>query len=342
MNKTFIIAEGGVNHNGSIETAFKLVDSAFHAGADAIKFQTYKSELIASKFAERATYQKNNMPGGTESQLEMIKRYELKIEDFVKIKNYCDNKGILFLTTTADEQSTQQIEHLIPAFKIGSADLTNIPFLKYLASKNKPVILSTGMANLGEIEEAVNLFDRKRNNEKLLFPPITLLHCTTNYPCPFEEVNLNAMLTLKKTFNLPVGYSDHTQGIEVPIAAAALGASVIEKHFTLDKNMEGPDHKASLEPTELKNMVVAIRNIENSMGTGLKHPNKSETEIINVARKSVVALKDIAAGTILSTKMLSVKRPGNGIKPADIEKIVGLKINKSKKEDETIFWSDFK
>ena len=262
MSKTFIIAEGGVNHNGSIETAFKLVDSAFEAGVDAIKFQTYKSELITSKFAERAAYQKNNMSSRTESQLEMIKRFELKIEDFVKIKNYCDDKGILFLTTTADEQSTKQIEDLIPVFKIGSADLTNIPFLKYIASRNKPVILSSGMANLGEIENALTLFDRKRVEKKIFFPPITLLHCTTNYPCPFEEVNLNAILTIKKAFDLPVGYSDHTLGIEVPIAAVALGASLIEKHFTLDKNMEGPDHKASLEPAELKNMVRAIRNIE--------------------------------------------------------------------------------
>lgn len=342
MNKIFIIAEAGVNHNGKIDLAYTLIDEAVKSGVNAIKFQTFKSEAIASKFSERAKYQKNNMSQYTESQLEMIKRYELSYPNFIDLKKYCDKKGILFLTSTADFESTDFIENYIPAFKVSSADLTNIPFLKYLANKNKPVILSTGMGNLSEIEKAVSIFNKTKNEHKNFFPPITLLHCTTNYPCAFNEVNLNAMSTLRNSFHLPVGYSDHSLGIEIPIAAAALGATIIEKHFTLDKLMEGPDHSCSLEPDELKRMVNSIRNIEEALGNGIKMPNQSEREIMNIARKSLVVNKNVLSGEKISAEMVSIKRPGTGIVPEDLEKIIGLTINKNKLQDETIYWEDFK
>lgn len=256
--KTIIIAEAGVNHNGKIELAFQLIDAAVEAGVDAVKFQTFKTELLVNKTAERASYQKQNMPHRQESQQEMIRKLELSYESFQKLKKYCDKKGILFLTTTYEIPSTERIFKLVPAFKVGSSDLTNIPFLQYLALKNKPIILSTGMSTLSMVERAISTLQNNVVKTKSIFPPLTLLHCTTNYPCPYNEVNLRAMVTLREAFKLPVGYSDHTLGIEVPVAAVALGASMIEKHFTLDRTMEGPDHKASLEPSELKAMVGAF------------------------------------------------------------------------------------
>ena len=335
-NQTLIIAEAGVNHNGKIELAYKLIDAAVEAKADAVKFQTFKSELITSSEAGRADYQKKNMPDKNETQLKMLKRLELNFESFVKIKRYCDNKGILFLSTTADLPSTNFIETLVPIFKVGSSDLTNYPFLRNLASRRKPIILSTGMSNLNEIVKAVDIILENQLKCETSFSSLSLLHCTINYPCPFDEVNLTAMLTLKEAFKLPVGYSDHTLGIEVPAAAVAMGATIIEKHFTLDKNMEGPDHKASLEPEELKKMVKAIRNIEEALGDGMKKPNKSEIGIMKVARKSIVASKDIKKAEIFSEDNITVKRPGMGISPMRWEEVIGKEASRDFSEDELI------
>jgi len=336
-NKCFIIAEAGVNHNGNIELAKKLIDVAVEAHADAVKFQTFKAEKTIAAETPRATYQMQNMPEENENQLEMVKRLELKFEDFRILKEYCNSKGIMFLSTPFDFESVDILEPLVPLYKIASGEIINIPLLKHIASKGKPIILSTGMATLGEIEEAIEAIDE-------INPSISkiLLHCTTNYPTPFEEVNLRAMLTLKEAFKLPVGYSDHTLGIEVPVAAVALGAKVIEKHFTLDRNLPGPDHKASLEPDELKAMVIAIRNVEKALGDGIKRPNRSELEIMKVARKCLVAGRDIEKGEILKEKDIEIKRAGEGIQPKFKDIIVDMKINKSIKRDEPFSWSHFK
>jgi len=298
--RVFIIAEAGVNHNGSLDLAYQLIDVAKDAGADAVKFQTFKAENVVSKLADKAEYQKKTT-GSDKSQLEMIKKLEISFEDFIKLKKYCDKKGIMFLSTPFDHQSIDFLHDLIDIYKIPSGEIINYPYLKHIASKNKPIIMSTGMANLGEVEEAINTIKKINSKAK-----ISLLHCTTNYPTPYEEVNLKAMQTLAAAFKLPVGYSDHTLGIEVPIAAVAMGAKIIEKHFTLDKNLSGPDHKASLEPGELKEMVKAIRNIEKSLGDGIKKPNKSEIEIMKVARKSIVASKNIKKGEIFAKTNISV------------------------------------
>lgn len=336
-NKCLIIAEAGVNHNGNIELAKKLIDVATEAHADAVKFQTFKAEKTIAAETPRATYQMQNMPDENENQLEMVKKLELKFEDFKILKEYCNSKGIMFLSTPFDFESVDILEPLVPLYKIASGEIINIPLLKHIASKGKPIILSTGMATLGEIEEAIEAIDE-------INPSISkiLLHCTTNYPTPYEEVNLRAMLTLKEAFKLPVGYSDHTLGIEVPVAAVALGAKVIEKHFTLDRNLPGPDHKASLEPDELKAMVTAIRNIEKALGDGIKRPNRSELEIMKVARKSLVAGRDIEKGEILKEKDIEIKRAGEGIQPKFKDIIVDMKINKSIKRDEPFSWSHFK
>ncbi len=336
-NNCFIIAEAGVNHNGDIKLAKKLIDAAVYAQADAVKFQTFRAEKTITTKTPRATYQKNNMPEITETQLEMVKKLELKFDDFKILKEYCDNKGIMFLSTPFDFESVDILEPLVPMYKIASSEIVNIPFLKYIASKRKPMIISTGMSTLGEIEEAINAIDSVDSAINK-----TLLHCTTNYPTLFEEVNLNAMLTLKEAFKLPVGYSDHTLGIEIPISAVALGAKVIEKHFTLDRNLPGPDHKASLEPNELKAMVKAIRNVEMAMGNGIKKPNKSEIEIMKVARKCLVAGRDIEKGRILKEEDIEIKRAGIGIQPKFKDIIVGMKINKSIKRDEPFNWLYFK
>ena len=349
-DKCFIIAEAGVNHNGSLELAYKLVDVAVKAGVDAVKFQTFKTENVVSKNAEKADYQKKTMGTG-ESQFEMIKKLELPFEDFKKIKKYCDKKGIIFLSTPFDYESADFLESLVPLYKIGSGEITNLPFLEYIAEKGKPIILSTGMSTLGEVEEAIttiinvnpSFFDTSHLSPLTSHAsPLTLLHCISNYPAEYEDVNLKAMLTLKEAFKLPVGYSDHTLGIEVPIAAVAMGTTIIEKHFTLDKNLSGPDHRASLEPDELKAMVKAIRNVEKSLGDGIKRPTQSELQVMKVVRRSLVAKKDIRAGETVKESDMLVKRPATGIPPKFKEIVIGMKPTRSIKKDELFNWEDFK
>jgi N,N'-diacetyllegionaminate synthase len=332
--KVFIIAEAGVNHNGSIELAKKLVDVAKNADADAVKFQTFKSSKVISKKATMAEYQKQNI-GKETSQLDMILPLELTYSQFTEIKKYCDQIGILFLSTPFDEDSVDFLDTLVPLFKIGSGEITNFPLLRKIAQKSKPIILSTGMSYLGEVERAIAVIVQEGNSN------LSLLHCTTNYPCHFDEVNLNAMITLKEAFKLPIGYSDHTIGIVVPIAAVAMGAKIIEKHFTLDKNLPGPDHKASLDPCELKKMVEAIRNIEQALGDGIKKPNQSEFKVMTVARKSLVAARNLKAGEIVLENDIAVKRPGDGIKPEFIDILVGKKLVKDIEEDEVLSWEYF-
>jgi len=329
-SKVFIIAEAGVNHNGLIDLAYQLIDVAKEAGANAVKFQTFKAENVVSKLADKAEYQKKTT-GSEKSQLEMIKKLELSFEDFVKLKKYCDKKGIMFLSTPFDHKSIDFLNDLVQIYKIPSGEIINYLYLKHIAAKNKPLIMSTGMANLGEVEEAINTIRVVNSKAK-----ISLLHCTTNYPTPYEEVNLKSMQTLTTAFQLPVGYSDHTLGIEVPIAAVAMGAKVIEKHFTLDKKLPGPDHKASLEPNELKEMIKAIRNIEMALGNGIKKPNKSEIEIMKVARKSIVASKSIKRGEIFTKTNITVKRPGTGISPMRWDEVIGEKAKRDFKDDELI------
>ena len=326
----FIIAEAGVNHNGSLALAKQMVDKAKEAGADCIKFQTFIPENLVSKRAIKAEYQKMNT-APEESQLDMLRKLELPFDAFTELKGYCGIIGIEFLSTAFDFESVEFLNRLgISRWKIPSGDITNLPYLIKIAKSGKPVILSTGMSTMGDIKAAVNIL-RENGTEE-----ITLLHCTTEYPAPYEDVNLNAMITMRNEFHLPVGYSDHTQGIGVPIAAAALGATVIEKHFTLDRNMEGPDHKASLEPEELKAMVDAIRKIELSLGTGDKKPAASELHNMEVARKSIIAKCNIKKGEIFTEENLTVKRPGNGISPMKWFEILGQAAGKDFEEDELI------
>ena len=336
--KVFIIAEAGVNHNGDVKLAYKLVDFAKEAEVDAIKFQTFKTEKVISKYAAMASYQKKNL-GTNESQYEMVKKLEISYKEFKKLKDYCDEIKIMFLSTPDEEYSLNFLvdELNISFVKIGSGEVTNLPYLRKIAAKNKPIIMSTGMANLGEVEEAINTI--REVNFKV---QISLLHCTTNYPTPYEEVNLKAMQTLAAAFKLPVGYSDHTLGIEVPIAAVAMGAKIIEKHFTLDNKLPGPDHKASLEPDELKEMVKAIRNIEKALGDGIKKPNKSEIEIMKVARRSLIATRDIKAGEAIKESDIAIKRPGTGILPKFKGIIIGMKLINAIRQDEPFRWENFK
>jgi N,N'-diacetyllegionaminate synthase len=318
MNNVFIIAEAGVNHNGDIELAKQLVDSALVAGADAVKFQTFKADQVVTGEAERAEYQKKNVPDKDESQLEMIKRLEISFADFKELKIYCDRKGIAFLSSPFDLDSIDFLGQLnVPYFKTPSGEITNLPFLRKIGQWHKKVILSTGMATLGETEKAIEILNEAGASD------LILMHCTTNYPTPPEEVNLLAIKTLQQAFRLPVGYSDHTMGIVVPVAAVTLGARVIEKHFTLDRNFEGPDHKASLEPGEFKDMVEAIRIIEKALGTGMKKPTTSELRIMKDVRRSLVASCDISAGDIINESNITVKRPGTGISPMMWDTIIG-------------------
>jgi len=327
-NKTFIIAEAGVNHNGNIDLAYKLIDAAIESGVDAIKFQTFKAEKLVSRNAEMASYQKENT-GKTESQLEMIKKLELSYQDFKQLNDYCIEKGILFLSTPFDIDSIDFLRTLnMSLWKIPSGEITNLPYLEKFAKTDKEIIISTGMATMIEIKDALRVLDKVKK--------ITILHCNTEYPTPIEDVNLTAMNMLKNEFNVDIGYSDHTLGIEIPIAAVALGATVIEKHFTLDKKMEGPDHKASLDPIELKIMVQAIRNIERALGSGVKAPTPSELKNKSIARKSIVAKTNIKKGEIFTTDNLTVKRPGNGISPMNWYSIVGNEASKDFDEDELI------
>ena len=328
MKRVFIIAEAGVNHNGSLELAKNLVDKAKDANVDCVKFQTTeKPENLVSKFAQKAKYQIENT-GTNETQLQMLKKLCLTFDDFKELKMYCDKKGIMFLSTPFDMESIDFLAELgMPIFKIPSGEITNLPYLRKINSYKKDVILSTGMATLDEIQDALNILKDCK---------VTLLHCTTEYPCPYNNVNMKAMLTLKEKFNLPVGYSDHTQGIEIPIMAAAMGAEVIEKHFTLDKNMEGPDHKASLEPDELKQMVQSIRNIEKAFGNGIKEPQEAEKKNIAIARKSIVAKCNIKKGEKFSEQNLTCKRPGNGISPMMWDEVIGKTADRNYQEDELI------
>ncbi len=335
MRKTFIIAEAGVNHNGNIKIAKKLIDVAVRAGADSIKFQTFKTELCISKGTEKAMYQKKTT-SSKESQFEMVKKLELSYADFEILYTYCNDKKIIFLSTPFDHPSIDFLNNLgLEIFKIPSGEITNLPYLRHIGSLNKKVILSTGMANIGEIESAlevvINAGTKKEN--------ITVLHANTMYPTPMTDVNLKAMVTIGNTFDIPYGYSDHTLGIEVDIAAVAMGACCIEKHFTLDKKMEGPDHKASLEPDELKAMVTSIRNIELALGSKVKKPRPSEIPNIVVARKSIVANLDINKGDILTKENITIKRPGTGISPMQWDKVVGSLASKDYQKDEIIQWA---
>lgn len=330
MKHVFIIAEAGDNHNGCFDLALKLIDKAVAAGADCIKFQTFLTEEIISKFAEKAEYQKQ-ATGNTESQFDMIKKLELSFDDFRKLQQYSQEKGILFLSTPFDIPSVKFLESIdIPFWKIPSGEITNLPYLIEIAHTHKDIILSTGMSDIAEIETALKVLRQNDSGN------ITLLHCNTEYPTPMKDVNLRAITTLKNTFNLPVGYSDHTQGIEIPIAAVAMGATVIEKHFTLDKSMEGPDHKASLEPDELSDMVRCIRNIEAALGNGIKIPSESEKKNIVIARKSIVARIHINKGEKFTEENLAIKRPGNGISPMEWFNILGQYADKNFEKDELI------
>lgn len=331
---TLIIAEAGVNHNGSIELAKQLVEKAKEAGVDYIKFQTFKASKLVTKAARQAEYQQRNIGGQESSQFQMLKKLELTPEEHEVLIDYCHQLGIKFFSTAFDFDSIDYLHSLhLGLWKIPSGEVTNYPFLKRIAAYNEKTILSTGMCDMEDVRAAVNaLYINGLSKENLI-----LLHCNTEYPTPFEDVNLKAMDALRKEFGVEVGYSDHTKGIEVPIAAVALGATVIEKHFTLDRNMEGPDHKASLEPDELKAMVSAIRNIEKAVGgDGTKHVSESERKNIAVARKSIVAACDIKKGDALTEENLTVKRPGTGISPMRWEEVLGTRAVRDFKEDELI------
>ncbi|MCR4861359.1 MAG: N-acetylneuraminate synthase [Ruminococcus sp.] len=329
MGRTLIIAEAGVNHNGSLKIAKELVRTAKECGADIVKFQTAKLDSLVSKHAEMADYQKKNI-GKVESQKEMLSKLLLSYEDFLELADYCKQVGIMFLSTPFDIDSIHFLAPMQEIWKVPSGEITNYPYLVEIAKTGKRVIISTGMCEMIEIEEALKVLRDNGTND------ITVLHCTTEYPAPFDEVNLNVMNTLKKEFGYTVGYSDHTKGIEVPIAAVALGAEVIEKHFTLDRNMEGPDHKASLEPDELKAMVEGIRNIEKALGTSEKKPSEIEMKNRLVARKSIVARKDIKAGDIFTVDNLTTKRPGSGISPMKWNEVIGQTAKRDFSEDELI------
>lgn len=326
----FIIAEAGVNHNGSLELAKKLVDAAKNAGADCVKFQTFISKNMVCKNAIKAEYQKRYTKV-EETQFEMLKRLELSFDDFIELSKYCLEKKIEFLSTAFDFDSLEFLHSLgMKRWKISSGDITNLPYLIRIAQLKKPVIISTGMCTMDDIKNAISILEGNGAEE------ITVLHCTTDYPTPFNEVNLKAMLSIKKEFGVNIGYSDHTKGIEVPIAAVALGAKVIEKHFTLNRNMDGPDHKASLEPSELKAMVDAIRHIEAALGNGKKQPTESEIKNMVVARKSIIAKKKIKAGEVFTEENITVKRPGNGISPMRWFEVLGKTASRNFEEDELI------
>lgn len=329
---TFIIAEAGVNHNGDMNKAKKLIDAAVDAGVDAVKFQSFKADKTVSQSADKAAYQKQTTEVG-ETQYAMIKRLELSVEDHQLLINYCKEKGIQFLSSPFDLESIQLLNQLgMDTFKIPSGEIVNLPYLEAIGKLNKQVIMSTGMADLGEIEDALNVLMNAGTNKE----SITVLHVNTEYPTPMKDVNLLAMNTIRGAFQINVGYSDHTLGIEIPIAAVALGAQVIEKHFTLDKDAEGPDHRASLEPDELKAMVKAIRNIEQAKGHGLKKPSESEKPNKPIVRKSIVAANTIKKGEKFTWEKLGIKRPGNGILPMRWYEILGKKAKRDFETDELI------
>ena len=326
----YIIAEAGVNHNGSVELAYRLADQAKAAGSDCVKFQTFVGKNVVSAYAEKAAYQKETT-GGDISQLDMIRKLELSFDDFVNLKAHCDEIGITFVSTPFDLESIAFLNTLnMPFWKIPSGEVTNLPYLLAIAETRKPVVMSTGMCEPEEISAAIAALKAHGTQE------ITLLHCNTEYPTPYGNVNLRAMEAMRREFGLPVGYSDHTQGIEVPVAAVAMGASVIEKHFTLDRNMEGPDHKASLEPDELMEMVRSIRHIEAALGDGVKTVSRSERKNLALVRKSIVAKRAICAGEMLTEENITTKRPGDGISPMRWFEVLGTKAMRDFGEDERI------
>lgn len=319
LNGTLIIAEAGVNHNGQLDLALKLCDTAKDSGADVVKFQTWITDKVITRDVGMADYQEKNT-GIHESQYDMLKRLELSYDDFKKVKQHCDNIGIMFASTADEPDSLDFLIDLgIPFIKIGSGDIGNVPFLRYIGSKKLPVILSTGMSSLADVDVSVSaLYDGGAEN-------VTLLHCTTNYPCPFAEVNLKAMLTLRDAFHLPVGYSDHTMGAEISVSAVSLGARVIEKHFTLDRKMEGPDHLASMEPEEFKRMVQQIRHVETAMGNGIKQLTSSEKDIKTVVTKRIVASKPISCGEVFTEDNVCVKRSAAGESASQWDRVIGTK-----------------
>ena len=330
--KVLIIAEAGVNHNGSLELAKKMIDAAVEAGADIVKFQTFTAENVVSKYAPKAAYQKQTT-GSNETQLEMIKKLELSYDVHKELIDYCRLKKVKFLSSPFDLESIDILDKIgVDTFKIPSGEITNLPYLRKVGCLKKKIILSTGMSSMIEIENALNVL-RKAGT---LLKNVTILHCNTEYPTPMNDVNLRAMLTIARKFNVNVGYSDHTLGIEIPIAAVAMGATVIEKHFTLSKAMEGPDHKASLEPNELKAMIDAIRNVEIALGDGIKKPSPSELKNRPIARKSIVAAKDIPKGEVFTNTNLTIKRPGTGINPMKWDEVIGKKAGKDYIMDEII------
>ena len=329
MKRTLIIAEAGVNHNGNVEMAKELIRVAYECGADIVKFQTSKLDSLVSKHAQMADYQKKNL-GVVESQKDMLKKLALEFDDFKELAAYCREVGITFLSTPFDIESIQFLDPLQDIWKVPSGEITNYPYLVEIGKTGKPVIISTGMAEMNEIYNAIQVL--KDNGTK----DITILHCTTEYPAPIEDVNLNVMKTFEREFGLPVGYSDHTQGIEIDLAAAALGAVVIEKHFTLDRNLPGPDHKASLEPDELKAMVDGIRKVDFAMGSFEKHPSEAEMKNRLVARKSIVAKKKISCGELLTEDNITTKRPGSGVNPMRWNEVLGTKAIRNFEEDELI------
>ena len=318
----FIIAEAGVNHNGSLDLALQLVDKAAESGADSVKFQTFKAEKIVTKAAPKADYQKASTDV-SESQFDMLKKLELSREDHLALIEHCKKRGIVFLSTPFDNESADMLAEMgAPAFKIGSGELTNLPFLQHLAKLGLPIILSTGMSYIGEVEDAVRAIQEAGDCE------IILLHCVSNYPAAAEDVNLRAMDALAAAFQVPVGYSDHTTGDEITIAAVARGARVIEKHFTLDRNLPGPDHKASLEPDEIAAMVKALRRVETAMGDGIKKPAASEANTASVARRSLAAARDLSAGHILADEDIAIMRPGTGLPPKMKPMMVGRRLSR--------------
>lgn len=330
MGHTLIIAEAGVNHNGDFETAKRLILAAKEAGADIVKFQTANVDSLVSEFAEMADYQRKNT-GKVESQREMLQKILLPYNAFFKLSDFCEKNGIKFLSTPFDIESIKFLSGFrVNVWKVPSGEITNYPYLVEIAKTGQPIILSTGMSTLDEIGEAIELLQKKGCGK------ITLLHCTTEYPTPYQHVNLNAMITLRERFGLDIGYSDHTLGIDIPIAAVALGAVIIEKHFTLSREMEGPDHKASLEPDELKRMVQSIRNLEKALGNGVKQPTDEEEKNAMVARKSIIAGKNIQKGEYLTEENLTTKRPGTGISPMKWNEILGTRAIRDFRKDELI------
>ena len=326
---TFIIAEIGVNHNGSIELAKNMIKSASRCGVDAVKFQTFRSEDLVTENAKTAEYQQKN--ANENSQFEMLKKLELTFEDFKELKDYASKCNVMFISSPFDINSVDLLENLnVSLYKLGSGELNNFELIDYVQKTNKPMILSTGMATLEEIKETYDFIENKEN--------LIILHCITGYPTSFEEANLNFIKTLQSEFDVPIGFSDHSPGIELPIAAVALGACVVEKHFTLDKTLEGPDHKASLNPVEFKTMVDAIRNVEVAMGDGVRKFSENELEIKKIARKSIILNEDISEGIRIEKKMLAIKRPGTGIAPKYINQVIGRKVNQDLNKNAVLKW----